>query len=228
MATVDGRNTAVYGVYGTVQYGIRVGRTRTVQILPSSPSDGELAARQSSASSGTRKFGLLGSQIQRGPDGRIRTYQVRIYHNMSEKGKKRVEEMSHHWTGSERDAESPMLQTSFLRCGMLVEEKVRRRAQIMSEWRQWRRLHATFGGCGEYLMFNSGGGGGGGRRGRLTSGATCSIWIPEVIFGHQGVSDDVRQLRMGHPFESRLQGSGRTELLTGRLTTDIKAYILEK
>ncbi|KAJ7288897.1 hypothetical protein C8J57DRAFT_1214986 [Mycena rebaudengoi] len=80
---------------------------------------------------------------------------------MSEKGgKKRVEEMSHHWTGSERDAESPMLQTSFLRCGMLVEEKVRHRAQIMGEWRQWRRLHATFGGCGEYLMFNSGGGGG--------------------------------------------------------------------
>ncbi|KAJ7216122.1 hypothetical protein C8J57DRAFT_1255369 [Mycena rebaudengoi] len=65
---------------------------------------------------------------------------------MSKKGKKRVEETSHHWTGSERDAESPMLQTSFLRCGMLVEEKVRRRAQIMSEWRQWRRLHATFGG----------------------------------------------------------------------------------
>ncbi|KAJ7213202.1 hypothetical protein C8J57DRAFT_1256115 [Mycena rebaudengoi] len=91
---------------------------------------------------------------------------------MSEKGgKKRVEEMSHHWTGSERDAESPMLQTSFLRCGMLVEEKVRHRAQIMSEWRQWRRLHATFGGCGEYLMFNSGGGGG--RRGRLTSG----VWL---------------------------------------------------
>ncbi|KAJ7219771.1 hypothetical protein C8J57DRAFT_1254406 [Mycena rebaudengoi] len=28
--------------------------------------DGELAARQSSASSGTRKFGLLGGQIQRG------------------------------------------------------------------------------------------------------------------------------------------------------------------
>ncbi|KAJ7245757.1 hypothetical protein C8J57DRAFT_1241948 [Mycena rebaudengoi] len=78
---------------------------------------------------------------------------------MSEKVKKRVEETSHHWTGSERDAESPMLQTSFLRCGMLVEAKVRRRAQIMSEWRQWRRLHATFGGCGEYLMFNSGGGG---------------------------------------------------------------------
>ncbi|KAJ7234150.1 hypothetical protein C8J57DRAFT_1249531 [Mycena rebaudengoi] len=78
---------------------------------------------------------------------------------MSEKGKKRVEETSHHWTGSERDAESPMLQTSFLRCGMLVEEKVRRRAQIMSEWQQWRRLHATVGGCGEYLMFNSGGGG---------------------------------------------------------------------
>ncbi|KAJ7245510.1 hypothetical protein C8J57DRAFT_1242116 [Mycena rebaudengoi] len=112
---------------------------------------------------------------------------------MSEKGKKRVEETSHHWTGSERDAESPI----FLRCGMLVEEKVRHRA---SEWRQWRRLHATFGGCGKYLMFNSGGGG---RRGRLTSGATCSIWIPEVIFGHQGVSDDVRHLRMGHPFESR-------------------------
>ncbi|KAJ7263003.1 hypothetical protein C8J57DRAFT_1231603 [Mycena rebaudengoi] len=83
---------------------------------------------------------------------------------MSEKGKKRVEEMSRHWTGSERDTESPMLQTSFLRCGMLVEEKVRHRA---SEWRQWRRLHATFGGCGKYLMFNSGGGG---RRGRLTSG----------------------------------------------------------
>ncbi|KAJ7283179.1 hypothetical protein C8J57DRAFT_1217654 [Mycena rebaudengoi] len=87
---------------------------------------------------------------------------------MSEKGKKRVEEMSRHWTGSERDTESPMLQTSFLRCGMLVEEKVRHRA---SEWRQWRWLHATFGGCG-------------------------NIWIPEVIFGHQGVSDDIRHLRM--------------------------------
>ncbi|KAJ7201481.1 hypothetical protein C8J57DRAFT_1260793 [Mycena rebaudengoi] len=102
----------------------------------------------------------------------VRRTALSIYHNMSEKGgKKRVEEMSHHWTGSERDAESPMLQTSFLRCGMLVEEKVRHRAQIMSEWRQWRRLHATFGGCGEYLMFNSGGGGG--RRGRLTSG----VWL---------------------------------------------------
>ncbi|KAJ7243450.1 hypothetical protein C8J57DRAFT_1243394 [Mycena rebaudengoi] len=116
---------------------------------------------------------------------------------MSETGKKRVEEMSHHWTGSESDAESPMeletnfctgLQTSFLRCGMLVEEKVRRRAQIMSEWRQWRRLHATFGG----------------------------IWIPEVIFGHQGVSDDVRHLRMGHPFESReVEGLNTNQALSG-------------
>ncbi|KAJ7218905.1 hypothetical protein C8J57DRAFT_1254608 [Mycena rebaudengoi] len=142
---------------------------------------------------------------------------------MSEKGKKRVEETFHHWTGSERDAESPMLQTSFLRCGMLVEEKVRRRAQIMSEWRQWRRLHATFGGCGEYLMFNSGGEG----RGRLTSGATCSIWIPEVIFGHQGVSDDVRHLRMGHPFESReVEGPNAIfgHILPGHLILDFPTF----
>ncbi|KAJ7278134.1 hypothetical protein C8J57DRAFT_1221995 [Mycena rebaudengoi] len=128
---------------------------------------------------------------------------------MSEKGEKRVEETSHHWTGSESDAESPMLQTSFLRCGMLVEEKVRRRAQIMSEWRQWRRLHATFGGCGKYLMFNSGGGG-------EERKADQRIWIPEVIFGHQGVSDDVRHLRMGHPFESReVEGPNTNQALSG-------------
>ncbi|KAJ7218998.1 hypothetical protein C8J57DRAFT_1254571 [Mycena rebaudengoi] len=168
-------------------------------------------------------------QAQIGPGGRIRTYQVRIYHNMSETGKKRVEEMSHHWTGSESDAESPMeletnvctrLQTSFLHCGMLVEEKVRRRAQIMSEWRQWRRLHATFGGCGEYLMFNSGGGG-------EERKADQRIWIPEVIFGHQGVSDDVRHLRMGHPFESReVEGLNAIfgHILPGHLILDFPTW----